>query len=68
MDSDDFDHTLLGRHSYACALTTRGGICDCMPANTAASGGSDLEAAGADRAATASTAEVPSRRRFHRRA
>ncbi len=68
MDSDDFDHSLLGRHSYACALTTRGGICDCMPANPVASAGSDLEASGADRAATTSTAEIPSRRRLHRRA
>jgi hypothetical protein len=67
MDPDDFDHSLLGRHSYACALTTRGGICDCMPADPVASAGSDLEAPGADRAAITSTAEVRSGRTLYPR-
>ena len=27
----DLNHSLLSRHTYTCALTTRGGICDCKP-------------------------------------
>jgi len=23
--------SLLGQHTFSCALTTRGGICDCLP-------------------------------------
>jgi hypothetical protein len=25
------DRTINGKHTFACALTTRGGICDCWP-------------------------------------
>lgn len=25
------DRTINGKHTFACALTTRGGVCDCWP-------------------------------------
>jgi hypothetical protein len=25
------DRTINGNHTFACALTTRGGVCDCWP-------------------------------------
>ena len=29
-----YDRSLNGKHTPACALPTRGGICDCWPPNT----------------------------------
>jgi hypothetical protein len=28
------DRTMIGNHTYSCALTTRGGVCDCWSAAT----------------------------------
>lgn len=25
------DRSLLGHHTFSCALPTRGGVCDCLP-------------------------------------
>jgi hypothetical protein len=30
------DRTINGNHTFACALTTRGGVCDCWPEQAAA--------------------------------
>ena len=43
MDPYDLGHSLLGRHTYACALPTRGGLCDCMPSDPAGSAGPSVE-------------------------
>jgi len=29
------DRTINGKHTFACALTTRGGVCDCWPEQVA---------------------------------
>jgi hypothetical protein len=49
MDPSELDHSLLGRHTYFCALTTRGGLCDCIPSNPVTSAGSSVEPVGANR-------------------
>jgi hypothetical protein len=28
---EPFDRSLIANHTFSCALTTRGGICDCLP-------------------------------------
>ena len=33
-DSFAYDRSLNGNHTMACALPTRGGICDCWPPTT----------------------------------
>jgi hypothetical protein len=43
------DRTLNGNHTFSCALTTRGGVCDCWPED-----GSSLE----DGSSTVSTAPM----------
>jgi hypothetical protein len=49
------DRTMIGNHTYSCALTTRGGVCDCWssatdPASALADQGSPSLLAGADTA------------------
>ena len=33
------DRTINGNHTFACALTARGGVCDCWPEEVAARSG-----------------------------
>jgi hypothetical protein len=48
MDPSELDHSLLGRHTYFCALTTRDGLCDCIPSNPVTSARSSVEPVGAN--------------------
>ena len=31
MTAADVNRSLIGKHTFTCALTTRGGVCDCWP-------------------------------------